>query len=127
LIWCNGWFGAVVEDAKKFSLRPFFIGLEDGGEGWVAEETARPKNSRVGKPSRLRERAKRDFSTAQTDTFAGAKVEEKASVCFGRNDKVAKFVEMLGGTARNDKFAEMLDGWTTWIETEGEPWIQMGA
>ena len=28
----------------------------------------------------------------QTDTFAGAKVEEKASVCFGRNDK---FAEML--------------------------------
>jgi hypothetical protein len=35
------------------------------------------------------ERAKRDFSTAQTDTFAGAKVEEKASVCFGRNDMFA--------------------------------------
>src|SRR6202795_1870056 len=38
---------------------------------------------------RLREKAKRDFSTSQTDTFAGAKVEEKASVCFGRNDKIA--------------------------------------
>jgi hypothetical protein len=60
--------------------------------GWVAEETARPKNSRVGKALGLRERTKRDFSTAQTDTFAGAKAEEKASVCFGRNDK---FVEML--------------------------------
>jgi hypothetical protein len=38
---------------------------------------------------RLREKAKRDFSTAQADTFAGAKAEEKASVCFGRNDKFA--------------------------------------
>jgi len=43
----------------------------------------------VGKASGLRERAKRDFSAAQTDTFAGAKVEEKASVCFSRNDKLA--------------------------------------
>jgi len=34
------------------------------------------------KTVRLRERTKRDFSTAQTDTFAGAN-EEKASVCFG--------------------------------------------
>lgn len=49
----------------------------------------------------LRENAKRDFSTAPTDTFAGAKAEEKASVCSGRNDK---FVEML--TAG------------TWIKTE---------
>jgi len=46
----------------------------------------------VGKPAGLRERTKRDFSTAQADTFAGAKVEEKKSVCFGRNDK---FAEML--------------------------------
>jgi hypothetical protein len=30
-------------------------------------------------------------STAQTDTFAGAKVEEKASVCFGRNDRFAAY------------------------------------
>ena len=52
------------------------------------------KNSGVGKPSRLRERTKRDFSTPQTDTFAGTKVEEKASVCFGRNDK---FAAMLTG------------------------------
>jgi hypothetical protein len=37
---------------------------------------------------------KRDFSAAQTDTFAGTKVEEKASVCFGRNDK---FAAMLTG------------------------------
>jgi len=58
----------------------------------VAEETARPKNSRVGKPSGLRERTKRDFSTAQTSTLAGARVEEKASVCFGRNDKFAKML-----------------------------------
>ena len=58
------------------------------GEGWVAEETAHPKNFRVRKLSGLRERTKRYFSTAQTDTFAGAKVEEKASVCFGRNDKL---------------------------------------
>jgi hypothetical protein len=36
--------------------------------GWVAEETARHKDSRVRKPSGLRERTKRDFSTAQTDT-----------------------------------------------------------
>jgi len=43
----------------------------------------------VGKLAGLHERAKRDFSTAQTDTLAGAKVEEKASVCFGRNDKFA--------------------------------------
>jgi hypothetical protein len=57
-----------------------------------AEETASLKNSRLGKPAGLRERTKRDFSTAQTDTFAGAKVEEKASVRFGRNDK---FAEML--------------------------------
>jgi hypothetical protein len=42
----------------------------------------------------LRERTKRDFSTPQTDTFAGTKVEEKASVCFGRNDK---FAAMLTG------------------------------
>jgi len=55
----------------------------------LAEETARLRNSRVGKPSELRERTKRDFSTAQTGTFAGAKVKEKASVCFGRNDKFA--------------------------------------
>jgi hypothetical protein len=45
----------------------------------------------------LRERTKRDFSTAQTDTFAGAKVEEKASVCFGRNDK---FAAVLAGGER---------------------------
>jgi hypothetical protein len=55
----------------------------------VAEETAAQKNSKVGTPAEQRERAKRDFSTAQTDTFAGAKVEEKTSVCFGRNDKFA--------------------------------------
>jgi hypothetical protein len=42
----------------------------------------------------LRERTKRDFSTAQTDTLAGAKAEEKPSVCFGRNDK---FATMLTG------------------------------
>jgi hypothetical protein len=42
----------------------------------------------------LRERAKRDFSTAQTDTFAGAKVEEKASVRFGRNDKFGAMPRM---------------------------------
>jgi hypothetical protein len=35
------------------------------------------------KTVRLRKRTKRDFSTARTDTFAAAKVEEKASVCFG--------------------------------------------
>jgi hypothetical protein len=57
------------------------------GEDWVAEETAHPKNSRVGKLSGLRERTKRDFSTAQTGAFAGAKAKKKASVCFGRNDK----------------------------------------
>jgi hypothetical protein len=57
------------------------------GEDWVAEETAHPKNSRVGKLSGPRERTKRDFSTAQIETFAGAKAKEKASVCFGRNDK----------------------------------------
>jgi len=53
-------------------------------------ETALPKNPRLGKLSGLRERTKRDFSAAQTDTFAGAKVEEKASVCFGRNDRFAE-------------------------------------
>jgi hypothetical protein len=42
----------------------------------------------------LRERTKRDFSTAQTDTLAGAKAEEKASVCCGRDDK---FAAMLRG------------------------------
>jgi hypothetical protein len=51
------------------------------------------KNSGV-ETARLRERTKRDFSTAQTDTFAGEKVEEEASVCFGRNDR---FVMMLTG------------------------------
>jgi len=50
------------------------------------------KNSRVGKTSGLRERTKRDFSTAQTDTFAGAKVEEKAPVCFGRNDRIGEML-----------------------------------
>jgi hypothetical protein len=54
--------------------------------GWRRKQRAL-RNSRVGKALGLRERTKRDFSTAQTDTFAGAKVEEKASVCFGRNDK----------------------------------------
>jgi hypothetical protein len=57
----------------------------------------------VAKPSGLRERTKRDFTTAQTDTFAGAKVEEKASVCLGRNDKIC-------GDAR---------GWTTRYEDRG--------
>jgi hypothetical protein len=54
-----------------------------------------------GNPARLRDRSKRDFSAAQTDTFARAKVKTKASVCFGRNDT---FVAML----TNDKFAAML-------------------
>jgi hypothetical protein len=36
----------------------------------------------VGKAVGRREKAKKDFSTAQTDTFAGAKAEERASVCF---------------------------------------------
>jgi len=49
----------------------------------------------------LREKTKRDFSTAQTDTFAGANVEEKASVCFGRNDK---FVEMLWSSQSDVSF-----------------------
>jgi hypothetical protein len=39
----------------------------------------------VGKPFRLRE-------SPQTDTFAGTKVEEKASVCLGRNDKFAELL-----------------------------------
>ena len=53
------------------------------------------------KSAGLRERAKRDFSTAQTDTFAGAKVEEQASVRFGRNDK-------LSAMLTNGKFAVVL-------------------
>jgi hypothetical protein len=47
-----------------------------------------------GEPVRLRDRSKRDFSTAQTDTVAG----------FGRNDK---FAAMLA----NDKFAPILTAW----------------
>jgi len=43
----------------------------------------------------LRETAKKDFSTAQTDTFAGAKAEERASVCFGRNDRFAAMLTDL--------------------------------
>jgi hypothetical protein len=31
-------------------------------------------------------RKKRDFSTAQADTFAGSERKGKASACFGRND-----------------------------------------
>jgi len=73
--------------ARRNFLRAFFCWIG----GWLgAEETARLKNSRLGKPAGLRERTKRDFSTTQTDTFGEAKVEEKASVCFGRNDKFAE-------------------------------------
>jgi len=60
---------------------------------WIdtgAEETACVKNPEWGKASELLDRTKRDFSAAQTDTFAGAKVEEKASACFGRNGKFAE-------------------------------------
>src|SRR6202795_5237370 len=49
---------------------------------------------------RLREKAKRDFSTSQTDTFAGAKVEEKASVCFGRNDKIAAILTVANRVSK---------------------------
>jgi hypothetical protein len=68
---------------------------------------------RGGNPARLRDGSKRDFSTAQTDTFAGAKAKEKASVCFGRNDKFAAML-MAGKfavTLTNDKFAAMLTGY----------------
>jgi hypothetical protein len=47
------------------------------GEDWVAEETAHPKNSRVGKLSGPRERTKRDFSTAQIETFAEQRPKKK--------------------------------------------------
>ena len=52
-------------------------------------------------------RTKRDFSTAQTATFAGAKVEEKASVCFGRNDKFAAMLRFAAMLA-NHRFAAKL-------------------
>jgi len=45
----------------------------------------------------LRERTKRDFSAPRTDTFAGAKVQEDASVCFGP----------AAAGRRNDQFAAM--------------------
>jgi hypothetical protein len=64
--------------------------ISSGAKSNNSQTSSNVKNSRVGKPSGLRERTKRDFSTAQTDTFAGAKAEEKASVCFGRNDKIAE-------------------------------------
>ena len=100
MIWREGWFGAVVEGAKSF-LRAFFVGLE-GKAGWRRKRRALKIQS--GEPAGLCERMKRDFSTAQTDTFAGAKVEEKASVRFGRNDKVWESAYF----GRNDKFVELL-------------------
>ncbi len=58
----------------------------------IRKQAPTVKIPECGDRSGLRERTKRDFSTAQTDTFAGAKVEEKASVCFGRNDKIAELL-----------------------------------
>jgi len=53
-----------------------------GGDGWRTLCRRGPTQTTF-RLIRLCKGAKRDFSAAQTDTFAGAKVEEKASVCFG--------------------------------------------
>jgi hypothetical protein len=55
----------------------------------VAGRNSGPQEFQSGETVGLREKTKSDFSTAQTDTFAGAKVKAKASVWFGRNDKFA--------------------------------------
>jgi hypothetical protein len=46
-------------------------------EDWVVNEKAQLKNPGGGTGGAAQER-KEDFSTAQTDTFAGAKVKEKS-------------------------------------------------
>jgi hypothetical protein len=67
-----------------------------GFESQVHDSTAN-----LGYPENFADRANRDFSTAQIDTFfAGAKLKEKASVCCARNDK------FCGGA--DDKFTGVL-------------------
>jgi len=80
------------------------------GREWdeVGEENSCVRRRAVGARYVLRG-AKRDFSTAQTDTFAGAKVKEKASAYFGRNDRVAARV-VAGAPGRNDRIAAMVRG-----------------
>jgi hypothetical protein len=55
--------------------------------------------------------AKEERFLAQTDTFAAAKMKEKAAVCFGRNDKFCGGADdkICGGA--DDWFVEMLRNW----------------
>jgi len=50
---------------------------------WGGSEKGLVLEGGGGSPARVRDSSKRDFSAAQADTFARAKVKAKASVCFG--------------------------------------------
>jgi hypothetical protein len=67
----------------------------------VSRKVVKEWRGKVCKDGRMwgagwREGAKRDFSTAQADSFADER-REKASACFGRNDRWRVFVETTVG------------------------------